>query len=807
MTHMEEREHMEIHSDCAAYLGEYYKGLFFGNANKRYRAMTAADMKRRVSRLTADYLDAVEKANELNDIHAMLAKSCSYLMRREHNVKPGPQQEEWADQYGKMLEFCDLLAAKDLEFVPGLSMDALENVLKMQGIRRYLLSNSLDRAYELFYVPKTIERGIKEAIQQKPELEYPGAREMKRKFILHIGPTNSGKTHDALERLKECSHGAYFGPLRLLALEVYDKLNTEGLACSMITGEETLEVPGAICQACTVEMLNDHDYFDIVVVDECQMIADPYRGHNWTRAILGLRAEEIHLCMAPEAEDIVVQMIRRCGDQFKVVRHKRNTRLTLQEEPYVLGRDLKKGDALIVFSKKSVLALAAHLENQGIRCSVIYGNLPPATRREQVRRFLAKETDVVVSTDAIGMGLNLPIRRIVFVETRKFDGVNKRTLNPEEIKQIAGRAGRYGLYDEGFVAAIDDVDVIADGLSRLPVPIMKAYVGFPEQLLSLPAQIDTLVKIWAGMDTPSIYEKMEVDELLALYQNFVDVHYDDMEEFPKQEIYKLITCAIDIDNKLVMDLWRDYCRDYREVDELEFPFSPGDDLYDLESYYKMLDLYFQFSRKVGLPVQAENLSQERHETEEEISRILKTECGSYTRKCSFCGKELSWDYPFSICERCFERGRGGRGHGRGGSGGGRGSGGRGGGSRGGSGGGSRGGSGGGSGSRSGSGGGSGSGSGSGHGAGSGRGRGTGSQGSGGGSRRGGGRNGNGGGQKGGKSGQPGGGQPKDSGGDGNRTKENGGSESLPKDGGRGGNQLRDAGAGGSQQGGAEGSVN
>lgn len=666
MTRMDERNFTETHTDCAAYLGEYYRELFFGNVNKRYRAMTAADMKRRVSRLNQACLDAVEKANELNDIHAMLAKSCSYLMRRENNVKPGPQKEEWEDQYGKMLEFCDLLARKDLEFTPGLSMDALENVLRMQGIRRYLLSNSLERAYELFYVPKAIQKGIKEAIQQKPELEYPGAREMKRRFILHIGPTNSGKTHDALERLKQCAHGAYFGPLRLLALEVYDRLNTEGLACSMITGEETLEIPGALCQACTVEMLNDHEYFDIAVVDECQMIADPYRGHNWTRAILGLRAEEIHLCMAPEAEDIVVQMIRRCGDQFKIIRHKRNTRLTLQEEPYVLGRDLKKGDALIVFSKKSVLALAAHLENQGVHCSVIYGNLPPATRREQVRRFLAKETEVVVSTDAIGMGLNLPIRRIVFVETRKFDGVNKRTLNPEEIKQIAGRAGRYGLYDEGFVAAVDDVDVIADGLSRLPLPIMKAYVGFPEQLLSLPAQIDTLVKIWAGMDTPSIYVKMEVDELLALYQNFVDVHYDDMEEFPKPEIYKLITCAIDIDNKLVMDLWRDYCRDYREVEELEFPYSPGGDLYDLESYYKMLDLYFQFSRKVGLPIQAENLAKERHETEEEISRILKTECGSYTRKCSFCGKELSWDYPFSICERCFERGRSGRGRGHGG---------------------------------------------------------------------------------------------------------------------------------------------
>ena len=129
-----------------------------------------------------------------------------------------------------------------------------------------------------------------------------------------------------------------------------------------------------------------------------------------------------------------------------------------------------------------------------------------------------------------------------------------------------------------------------------------------------------------------------------------------MDEFSKEEIYKLITCSVDIDNKLVMDLWKDYCRDYRDVEELQFPYSPGPDLYDLESYYKMLDLYFQFSRKVGLPVQEENLVEERRNTEE-ISRILKTECASYTRKCTICGRELSWDYPFSICERCFERGK------------------------------------------------------------------------------------------------------------------------------------------------------
>lgn len=206
------------------------------------------------------------------------------------------------------------------------------------------------------------------------------------------------------------------------------------------------------------------------------------------------------------------------------------------------------------------------------------------------------------------------------------------------------------------------MELIKDGLSRRPVPILKAYVGFPEQVLNLPAPIDTLVKIWAGMEAPAIYEKMEVDELLALYQIFEDVHFQDMEQYTKQEIYKLITCAVDIDNRLVMDLWRDYCREYREVDELEFPYSPGDDLYDLESYYKMLDLYFQFSRKVGLPVQKENLAAERRETEGKISQILKDECASYSRKCSFCGKELAWDYPFSICERCFERGRSKGGH-------------------------------------------------------------------------------------------------------------------------------------------------
>ncbi len=188
---------MEIKEECALYLEDYYKGLFFGNVNKKYRAMTKAEANKRLSRLNEAGLEKIVKANELSDIHAMASKVCSYLMHRENHLKPGPMTDEWTADYEGMQAFCGALARKDLEYVSFLTLEELEQVMKMQGVRRYLLTNSLERAYQLFYVPKTIKRGIREAIQQKPEDEYPGAREMKRKFILHIGPTNSGKTHDA----------------------------------------------------------------------------------------------------------------------------------------------------------------------------------------------------------------------------------------------------------------------------------------------------------------------------------------------------------------------------------------------------------------------------------------------------------------------------------------------------------------------------------------------------------------------------------------------------------------------------------
>jgi len=141
-----------------------------------------------------------------------------------------------------------------------------------------------------------------------PDL-FPAARRMERRFILHIGPTNSGKTYSAVERLKEAEHGVYLGPLRLLAYEQYQKLNEQGYPCSLITGEERQLIPGAALQASTVEMADVYAAYDIAVIDEAQMVADRYRGWAWTTALLGLRADEIHVCIAPYAENIITSLI------------------------------------------------------------------------------------------------------------------------------------------------------------------------------------------------------------------------------------------------------------------------------------------------------------------------------------------------------------------------------------------------------------------------------------------------------------------------------------------------------------------
>lgn len=546
----------------------------------------------------------------------------------------------------------------DLSFLHRMAGSAqAENIVAMPKAVQLLRRKSLYEIYKEDYMQYLVGQKIEELMEAEPEKQYPEARGMKRHFILHIGPTNSGKTYQALQRLRQAYRGIYLGPLRLLALEVYDRMMASGIPCSMITGEEAIRTPGSFVQASTVEILDIREMYDIAVIDEAQMMADENRGSYWTRAILGIRAEEIHVCCSLTAEKLLISMITRCGDTWEIVRHERNTELSFLPDQYNMHTDVQKGDALIAFSKKNVLAIAAELENNGIHASVIYGNLPPQTRQEQVRLFTEGVNEVVVATDAIGMGINLPIRRVIFMNTMKFDGTDNRRLEAEEIRQIAGRAGRYGFYDTGYVQAAEDMEYIGQKLAEPFYPLRKARIGFPEVLLDIDMELDEIIEAWEKTKNLPMYDKISMDESVKKYRSLKGLHKKLPYMEDKRFVLSLITCPFDVKDREVLGLWLRYCENPQK--ERECPMLPRDfSLEGLESYYKQLDLYTQFSARMNWVVDREEIAANREWAQHEIGELLKDDKGQFEKRCRACGRVLAWDYAFPVCERCFQMGRG-----------------------------------------------------------------------------------------------------------------------------------------------------
>lgn len=339
---------------------------------------------------------------------------------------------------------------------------------------------------------------------------YPETRAMKRHFHLHVGPTNSGKTYNALKSLVAAETGAYAGPLRLLAHEAWERINRgtvggleegKGRACNLLTGEERRVVSlDAGLTACTVEMLPMHVPLDVVVIDEIQMLADPSRGAAWTAAILAIQAREIHLCGEETAIEVVRKLISKdaggTGDDLTIHRYERLTPLRVASDDESLEGDLGKvgpGDCVVAFSRSGIFALKRRIEQEtGKRCAVVYGALPPETRAEQARLFNepGNGVDILVASDAVGMGLNLRIKRIIFETLRKYDGTKEVPLSDSQVKQIAGRAGRYGQAttagsspdaNSGLVTTLeaDDLPALRAALASPPKPIPRAYLDAP----------------------------------------------------------------------------------------------------------------------------------------------------------------------------------------------------------------------------------------------------------------------------------------------------------------------------------------
>ncbi len=508
------------------------------------------------------------------------------------------------------------------------------------------------------YVDYEIRGQIIDLVPMRPETEFPETLAMERKFILHVGATNCGKTYQALERLKTAENGIYLGPLRLLALEVYEKMMEQQVPCTMLTGEECIYQENSHITSATIEMLDISAQYDIAVIDEAQMIADTGRGHSWTRAILGIKAKEIHVCMSPSAEKVITHLISLCNDIWERHEYERKTPLVYEDEPFNFPEDVRGGDALIVFTKRAVLDIAGRLEKEGIHASVIYGSLPPEIRRRQIHLFNEKKNQVIVSTDAIGMGLNLPVRRIVFLQDRKFDGKEKRQITVPEIKQIAGRAGRFGIHDTGYVTAMgDDVwEYIKERYAAVESEIDRIGLGFPQVLLDMDKPLDTILTVWKSVEVSAPFEKIDIEDILFLYEKayaerkYIDGFSD------KHILFRMLTCSIDIKNRDIVDLWLEYCRTYTADVKLMFPslgicYDKG--LAKYETYYKMLDLYHQFSTRMGKELSQELLDRERERTENTIMRYLTGKKADYIEKCKYCGRTLPIGYEFKICDKCY----------------------------------------------------------------------------------------------------------------------------------------------------------
>ena len=553
---------------------------------------------------------------------------------------------------------------KDKEIIEYIKSHLNEMVVYEQISHNRRYAHASERIKKSMEAKKLLYTSIESSTPDDYTQLFPLARKMQRHFVLHIGPTNSGKTYEAVQELMAAESGIYLAPLRLLAYEQYETMNSNGCPCSMITGEERILMPGSFHQSSTIEMMSLYEEWEMAIIDEAQMVADRQRGGSWTAAILGLRAKKIHICASPDAEKLLTRMIKSCGDTMEVVYHERKTPLEMDEESanFRFPEDVKKGDALIVFSRKDVHSVAAELQDSGIKCSIVYGSLPYDVRHREAGKFADGETDVVVATDAIGMGMNLPIRRVVFLETVKYDGIKERPLTVSEIKQIAGRAGRYGKYDIGYVAAYYDYDIISKLLFYKEIPINRAMINIPEEFLEKDGKISTILEMWNQIPAAEYYDKGDIAEKIKIAHTLEDIKDD------RELIRKFIRIPINVDNKSLFDVFTEIYADVandRPVDikstmdrydnsAMDPKYPNALQLFEISS--AIFDFLYAFTRLFGDEDDLAGIIEIKRKISEKIFTILDMQKLSM-KSCKCCGRKLKWSYQYGICQECYRKGR------------------------------------------------------------------------------------------------------------------------------------------------------
>ena len=479
-------------------------------------------------------------------------------------------------------------------------------------------------------------------------------------YVIHYGPTNSSKTYNSINRLKRAESGVYLSPLRLLSYEVYDKLNTEGILCDLVTGEEIINIEGSTISSRTVEMMDYKNYFDVVVIDESFMIGDSDRGKAWLKAILETNAREIHIISSLESLDILKDILTRTNKKFETIEYKRLTPLVFKDETYPYNNPLP-GSVFITFSRIDVLMEKARLESLGYDVSILYGNLPPEVKKEQMRKFIEKETNICISTDVIGMGLNLPCEHIIFLKTSKYDGYQIRFLNTTEVKQIGGRAGRYGMYKTGYVWSLSHNEMIKKNLFDENKNTEKAYCGISYDSLSkFDGNILDKLRHYSKVDfIPNELKDIVVLEDINKYIQMCIGSTNILNIKDTKTAWTLLNLPV----KKKLDFWDSVVTKIYRGKNINIPFTPLDivDIVSLEVAEEMISnielLCYLYNTSIGKTLISDTYFEEIISTKyiiiDNINKYLLDKKLGSVKKCGKCGKNIGIDNRNKLCDYCY----------------------------------------------------------------------------------------------------------------------------------------------------------
>jgi hypothetical protein len=484
---------------------------------------------------------------------------------------------------------------------------------------------------------------------------------------LHLGPTNSGKTFQSINRLVQAGSGWYLAPLRLLAHEIFDTLNKNGTRCNLLTGEQRIDVDGATITAATIEMFDPRRSGNCVVIDEAHMLSDSQRGWAWTRAIMEATAPEVHIIGAPIVEELIKKMTSEIGVEIEVENYVRLTPLDVADKPWTLA-NLPDKTILVAFSRKMVLGLKTELERNHRRSvSVVYGNLPPEVRLKQADRFARGETEICVATDAIGMGLNLPADNVCFFETQKFDGAEVRTLTVNEIRQIGGRAGRYGLSEQGMIGALSapDLNVIRNAIYMPTADIEFAHVApSPESIHLMPGELSEKLQKWVTMAgiPPRWKEILKPVDLASQIDLARLLSPNDVKILGEDVALLLINAPCYRDTQ---DYWQQcaraiiYQKEMPVLQNLKKEITSATDLENYEIAIRCADIYLWLSQRAPFArfgPEQERVRRNRLQWSIKMDLALQKQVDT-TRRCSACGRKLENGHRFNICNKCYRERR------------------------------------------------------------------------------------------------------------------------------------------------------